>query len=84
MMFFNVAICLLCAIKLLHIQVENQEGVAIFDEILANSYDFMVATGDLGMEIPIKKIFYAQKVMIFKCNVQGKPVATTQMLESND
>lgn len=64
-------------------KIENTEGIAKMDEIIAASDGVMVARGDMGVEVPFKMLPAIQKDMISKCYRAGKIVVTaTQMLDS--
>lgn len=64
-------------------KIETKEAFREIDQILKVSDNIMVARGDLGLQMDFDEVPIAQKRIIKKCNIAGKPVITaTQMLES--
>jgi len=64
-------------------KIENAEGVANMQEILAASDGIMVARGDMGVEIALEELPIIQKELIKTAYSSSKNVITaTQMLDS--
>jgi pyruvate kinase len=64
-------------------KIEKPQAVANLDEIVDAFDGFMVARGDLGVELPLEEVPLVQKRIIDKARRNAKPViVATQMLES--
>ncbi|CFX29289.1 Pyruvate kinase [Candidatus Filomicrobium marinum] len=65
------------------VKVEKPQAIDDLNAIIAAADGFMVARGDLGVEMPIEKVPGLQKKITRKARAAGKPVViATQMLES--
>merc|ERR1719277_993869 len=64
-------------------KIEKPQALTNIDGIIAKSQGIMVARGDLGIELELERVPYAQKLLIKKAKEEGMFVITaTQMVES--
>jgi pyruvate kinase len=64
-------------------KIEKPQAVANLDEIIDAFDAFMVARGDLGVELPLEEVPLVQKKIVTAARRWAKPViVATQMLES--
>ena len=64
-------------------KIETASAVENLDDIIDKADAVMVARGDLGIQVPLRRVPILQKQIIRACNRAGKPVITaTEMLES--
>ena len=64
-------------------KIERPTAIDDLDGIIAAGDAFMVARGDLGVEMPVERVPGLQKEITRKARAAGKPVVVaTQMLES--
>ncbi len=64
-------------------KIEKPEALENIEAIIAAADGIMIARGDLGVELPAKKVPFIQDKLIETCIAHRKPViVATQMLES--
>ncbi|GBD34231.1 Pyruvate kinase [bacterium HR34] len=64
-------------------KIETRKAIDNLDEIIENSDGIMVARGDLGVELPVEKVPFYQKLIIKRTLKKNKfVIAATQFLQS--
>ncbi|HNZ47876.1 MAG TPA: pyruvate kinase [Candidatus Hydrogenedentes bacterium] len=64
-------------------KIERSQALEAMEAIMYAADGIMIGRGDLGVEIPLETIALAQKELIYRANLLGKPIITaTHMLDS--
>eukprot|EP00271_Cylindrocystis_brebissonii_P007788 TRINITY_DN214_c0_g2_i2.p1 TRINITY_DN214_c0_g2~~TRINITY_DN214_c0_g2_i2.p1 ORF type:complete len:530 (+),score=138.56 TRINITY_DN214_c0_g2_i2:147-1736(+) len=66
----------------IYAKIENVEGLMHIDEILLEADGIILSRGNLGIDLPAEKVFLFQKSVLAKCNMLGKPVVLTRVVDT--
>ncbi|MEW5309186.1 MAG: hypothetical protein WDW38_001091 [Sanguina aurantia] len=73
-----------CGLKqtLIMAKLENLEGLTNYKEILDVADLILFSRGNLGICLDPEKVFLSQKLLLRECNLAGKPVFVTRVVDT--
>mmetsp|Transcript_25267 Transcript_25267/g.47777 ORF Transcript_25267/g.47777 Transcript_25267/m.47777 type:complete len:580 (+) Transcript_25267:93-1832(+) len=63
-------------------KVERVTALRNFDSILEHADAVILSRACLGLDVPVEKMALIQKMVLQKCNLAGKPVIITRVMDS--
>jgi pyruvate kinase len=63
-------------------KLQTRQSLLNFRGILAEADGIVLSRGNLGLDVPPEKMAIVQKQLISSCNLLGKPVVVTRVLDS--
>jgi len=63
-------------------KLERIDALRNFDSILEVADAVILSRACLGLDVPVEKIALIQKLVLMKCNLAGKPVIITRVMDS--
>ena len=63
-------------------KVERLTALKNIDSIIEASDGVILSRGNLGLDMPPEKVFLSQKMVLSKCNMVGKPVVVTRVVDT--
>ncbi|GMH36554.1 hypothetical protein BSKO_04422 [Bryopsis sp. KO-2023] len=63
-------------------KVETKYGLGRFKGILNHADAIIISRGNLGLDVPVEKMALIQKHIISACNLVGKPVLVTRVVDT--
>ena len=63
-------------------KIENRQGLHAFAEVAEAADAVMLSRGNLGLDVPPSKVAAVQKAAVTTCNLLGKPVIITRLVDT--